>query len=179
MDVDILIQIVDAVEWCITQQFENDRDNFLRREGSWPITPEDEQRALIFFKDYDSDRKKEMKNCIANKSTFLLGNYDEECRKKIALTLWSACLRTAKTLSILPEKDPEERKNLIFIEFIHPKCDDNPFYKIGVEIAALWQPDPLKVDFVCGVPHSSPARRYECEWSQRKGTRDIHRYSED
>jgi len=120
-----------------------------------------------------------MKNSIANKTEHLLRNYDEEYRNKMVLTLWSACIRTAKTLSIRPENDPDERKNLIFVDFIHPKCDDNPLYKIGVEIAALWQPDPLKVDFIYGVPHTSPARKYEYLWSRRKGTREVHRYPED
>lgn len=178
-NVDVLIEIVDVVEWCLTQEFDIDRQNFLKKHGYWPKTWEEEQRALIFFKDYDVNRKNRMKDCIANKTQDLLKPYDEQCRKKIGLTLWSACIRTAKTLSIQAQNDPDERKNLIFIEYIHPKCDDSTFYKMGVEIAALWRPDPSGIDFVYGVPHTSPARRYEYEWSRRKGTRDIHRYSEE
>jgi hypothetical protein len=178
-NLDVLVETVDVVEWCLAQEFDIDRRNFLVKHGYWPRTWEEEQRALIFLKNYDVGRKNRMKDCIANKTLVLLNHYDEQCRKKIALTLWSACIRTAKTLSIQAENDPNESKNLIFIEYIHPKCDDNAYYRIGVEIAAIWRPDPSGIDFVYGVPYTSPARRYEYEWSLRKGSRDVLRYSQE
>ncbi|MGH9913446.1 MAG: hypothetical protein ACRD5E_08400 [Nitrososphaeraceae archaeon] len=39
-------------------------------------------------------------------------------------------------------------------------------YRIGVEIACIWQPDPKNVDF-SGVPSNSNTRRYEKAWLNR------------
>jgi hypothetical protein len=44
---------LDVVEWCLAQEFDIDRRNFLVKHGYWPRTWEEEQRALIFLKNYD------------------------------------------------------------------------------------------------------------------------------
>jgi hypothetical protein len=166
MELGTLIKIIDKVNRCLGIEFDKDKDAFRQKYCRDP-RPEEEPFILAPCQDYSIDRKEEFLNCIKRSYGEVGVLFDEEYYLNVALRLWSACLATAKTLSLQTQSglntEETRRKSICEIDDIAKK---DAICRRGEEIACIWQPDPKNVSFD-GVPSNSYARKYEYEWSKR------------
>jgi hypothetical protein len=168
-DKEKLIDIVDIVQWCIGKEFTKDVILFNQQ---YERDPTDVERPHIHppFMNYDAIRRQELLNC-AKQHLHEIVKIDEAYLLNVSLRLWSGCLETAKTLSLMTQSssNTNETRWSAFIEKkfgIDVVAARDLIYRIGEEIACLWQPDRDNICFD-GVPEKSPARKYEGEWSKR------------
>ena len=175
-DTQKLIEIIDMIGYCIGNEFDKDKATYKQQHGKDP-TPEQEPYIIVFFKDYDTNRKQEFLECIKKCLQGKLSEIDERYQMNFVLKLWSGCLSTAKILSPKTQSGlntAETRTNLIAL--IDSRAATDTIYRKGVEIACIWQPDPKNVSFD-RVPHNSSTRKYESAWSKRDRERAVNHYT--
>jgi hypothetical protein len=120
-------------------------------------------------------RKQVLLNCI-KKNRSHITEIDEKYLLNASLRIWSGCLGTAKTLSLRTQSsiNTKENRQSDFAD-IDVTASKDTLYRHGEEIACLWEPNPDNICFD-GVPGNSYARKYERDWSERKGKRQERKF---
>lgn len=106
---DKLVEIVQAVQYCIGLESDEDKRSFKLKHGR---TPERHEEPFIVhtFDKYDKERKNKFIQCVKGKTQLLLDVCDD-ARLNFSFRLWSGCLMTSKVISAGTQAGPGRVEN--------------------------------------------------------------------
>ena len=172
-----LVNIVTAIqETCMTNEFNHDRSVFRENMGRLPLSTE-EPYVLQQFYTYNLQRRQRLFDCIANAIQHLLAvGYNE--RVSVGLTLWSACIATAKTLD--NRRQYSEVQLTEIVNTLKERAEADAIYRTGQEIGCLYMVRVDERQFINfeRFSENSAARKYQSICHQNSQAEKLNPYGE-
>jgi hypothetical protein len=135
---DELIEIVQAVQYCIGLEFHEDVRSFELKNGR---TPEQHEEPFIHppFYSYDEERKNKFIHCVKGKTQPFL-DMDDDARVNFSFRLWSGCLTTSKEISAKTQTGPNnaESRSKGF-ELINSLSQADNVFELGQKLAPFFK----------------------------------------
>jgi hypothetical protein len=136
---DKLVEIVQAIEYCIGLEFDEDVKSFQLKNGRTP-KPHEEPFIHAPFHSYDEEGKNKFIQCVKGKTQPLLDMYDD-ARVNFSFRLWSGCLTTSKEISAKTQTGPNgaESRTKRFEAIINPLSQADNVFELGQKVAPFFK----------------------------------------